>query len=210
MPPGRRSALGLAEFVAGLVSIVDRDLFFQGRLTSGWLALCASSLCSAGGRLERRDGSVRSPRRFARARIVKLLGARERPQQTYDGAKPGVLQLPRGSSFTTATSSLRCARARLRASWHELSGPWRTRSRSPAKTGVNDSARPSAGFLSGRKDRHVDPSKARRQKNKTRLLLRSSSRRISIERPPCGRDWERGFGEQIALAVVGTGVEDGA
>jgi hypothetical protein len=41
-----RSALGLAEFVTGLASIVDRDLFFQGRLTSGWLALCASSRCS--------------------------------------------------------------------------------------------------------------------------------------------------------------------
>ena len=31
---------------SGFLSIADRDLFFQGRLTSGWLALCASSPCS--------------------------------------------------------------------------------------------------------------------------------------------------------------------
>jgi hypothetical protein len=42
-----RRALGLAEFVLGLVSIADRDLFFQGRLRSWWLALCASARFSS-------------------------------------------------------------------------------------------------------------------------------------------------------------------
>jgi hypothetical protein len=50
---GKR-ALGLAELVEGLVSIVDRDLLVPRLLRWSWLALCASSRRAAAVRLETR------------------------------------------------------------------------------------------------------------------------------------------------------------
>jgi len=47
-------AVGLAEFVPGLVSMADRDLLVPRLLSWSWLALCASSRCSAAARLGRR------------------------------------------------------------------------------------------------------------------------------------------------------------
>jgi hypothetical protein len=41
-PTAARSALGLAEFVSGLLSIAIVICWCQGRVRSIWLALCAS------------------------------------------------------------------------------------------------------------------------------------------------------------------------